>query len=113
MIRRPPRSTLFPYTTLFRSQGRRCADQGKDEARRGDGVLLLDLHLVHHFPLPGGHAALLLAHADACGDVDRGTRRLDNRPRRWGRGGGRGRERREAGGRERNRLNTSHGYIPY
>src|SRR3712207_8163395 len=24
MIRRPPRSTLFPYTTLFRSQ-RRCA----------------------------------------------------------------------------------------
>src|SRR5260370_10871209 len=31
MIRRPPRSTLFPYTTLFRSrrsapQERRCAD---------------------------------------------------------------------------------------
>src|SRR5258707_9523064 len=26
MIRRPPRSTLFPYTTLFRSQARfRCA----------------------------------------------------------------------------------------
>src|SRR2546422_6017882 len=23
MIRRPPRSTLFPYTTLFRSQGNR------------------------------------------------------------------------------------------
>src|SRR5207302_7803165 len=23
MIRRPPRSTLFPYTTLFRSQARR------------------------------------------------------------------------------------------
>src|SRR5438445_9541173 len=23
MIRRPPRSTLFPYTTLFRSPGRR------------------------------------------------------------------------------------------
>src|SRR3712207_7534776 len=25
MIRRPPRSTLFPYTTLFRSRGRRVA----------------------------------------------------------------------------------------
>src|SRR2546430_11415685 len=25
MIRRPPRSTLFPYTTLFRSQGFRIA----------------------------------------------------------------------------------------
>src|SRR2546422_8248156 len=24
MIRRPPRSTLFPYTTLFRSDGRNC-----------------------------------------------------------------------------------------
>src|SRR5688572_31114624 len=24
MIRRPPRSTLFPYTTLFRSARRRC-----------------------------------------------------------------------------------------
>src|SRR2546430_8284267 len=26
MIRRPPRSTLFPYTTLFRSHDRRVAD---------------------------------------------------------------------------------------
>src|SRR2546426_6976525 len=26
MIRRPPRSTLFPYTTLFRSQGRHGLD---------------------------------------------------------------------------------------
>src|SRR2546430_9907378 len=28
MIRRPPRSTLFPYTTLFRSPGR-CAARGR------------------------------------------------------------------------------------
>src|SRR5436309_4258880 len=35
MIRRPPRSTLFPYTTLFRSPLRRRAPS----ARRGhDGV---------------------------------------------------------------------------
>src|SRR2546430_869947 len=27
MIRRPPRSTLFPYTTLFRSQGRSSVDR--------------------------------------------------------------------------------------
>src|SRR3712207_9010497 len=26
MIRRPPRSTLFPYTTLFRSAAEYCAD---------------------------------------------------------------------------------------
>src|SRR5256885_8279788 len=30
MIRRPPRSTLFPYTTLFRSQhGRRCPSRAR------------------------------------------------------------------------------------
>src|SRR3712207_9529413 len=27
MIRRPPRSTLFPYTTLFRSDGRQAVDE--------------------------------------------------------------------------------------
>src|SRR3712207_9460940 len=33
MIRRPPRSTLFPYTTLFRSAlGRRCHDDGRHPA---------------------------------------------------------------------------------
>src|SRR5437899_9299635 len=35
MIRRPPRSTLFPYTTLFRSHGR---DQLQERRRaRGEG----------------------------------------------------------------------------
>src|SRR3712207_8273074 len=32
MIRRPPRSTLFPYTTLFRSQ-RRAVAAGNDMAK--------------------------------------------------------------------------------
>src|SRR2546426_11520189 len=43
MIRRPPRSTLFPYTTLFRSHDDRAArgrdaarDAGAEGARRGD-----------------------------------------------------------------------------
>src|SRR3712207_7986028 len=35
MIRRPPRSTLFPYTTLFRSHEAR-EDEDHDERRRGD-----------------------------------------------------------------------------
>src|SRR3712207_9338924 len=29
MIRRPPRSTLFPYTTLFRSKERKIASGGQ------------------------------------------------------------------------------------
>src|SRR3712207_8707556 len=39
MIRRPPRSTLFPYTTLFRS------GVTFDPDRVGDGVLLHVAHL--------------------------------------------------------------------
>src|SRR5437016_8085730 len=35
MIRRPPRSTLFPYTTLFRSDPRR---QSRDLHRVGDAL---------------------------------------------------------------------------
>src|SRR2546425_7432989 len=45
MIRRPPRSTLFPYTTLFRSsysQGERCPVFGE-----GEPELALS-HLQHH-----------------------------------------------------------------
>src|SRR2546430_12685611 len=36
MIRRPPRSTLFPYTTLFRSSPRRFTTTGTSIAPRRD-----------------------------------------------------------------------------
>src|SRR2546427_3134443 len=44
MIRRPPRSTLFPYTTLFRSR--------HPEMRRGSGGSVL-----RSFAPPGNHRA--------------------------------------------------------
>src|SRR2546430_12379932 len=47
MIRRPPRSTLFPYTTLFRS---RVRDVDGDGLR----VALLD-HLAQQIPLCLSH----------------------------------------------------------
>src|SRR3712207_4679123 len=40
MIRRPPRSTLFPYTTLFRSL-RRIASAVRDRVGAGPGVVVL------------------------------------------------------------------------
>src|SRR2546430_8005094 len=42
MIRRPPRSTLFPYTTLFRSDEREPLRRSEDHqiAIRGIGVLM-------------------------------------------------------------------------
>src|SRR2546422_6762443 len=39
MIRRPPRSTLFPYTTLFRSL-RRAVQLGSVSASRAHGVAI-------------------------------------------------------------------------
>src|SRR5438128_5964143 len=35
MIRRPPRSTLFPYTTLFRSDPAQCQDHRRPPASSG------------------------------------------------------------------------------
>src|SRR2546430_17558981 len=35
MIRRPPRSTLFPYTTLFRSRGKADARDRSSNAGKG------------------------------------------------------------------------------
>src|SRR2546422_211077 len=46
MIRRPPRSTLFPYTTLFRSR--------QEEPRGGEGLAALE----HHVALFDRHRAL-------------------------------------------------------
>src|SRR3712207_7363951 len=39
MIRRPPRSTLFPYTTLFRSHSR-CDSVALDAQQGGKGAAL-------------------------------------------------------------------------
>src|SRR2546421_1155032 len=37
MIRRPPRSTLFPYTTLFRSGQEQRQEHGRGGRRQGGG----------------------------------------------------------------------------
>src|SRR3712207_8902895 len=62
MIRRPPRSTLFPYTTLFRSQRRAIADGLMDT--------LADLHAVD--PVAVG-----------LGDFGRPEGFLERQVRRW------------------------------
>src|SRR2546430_13628313 len=45
MIRRPPRSTLFPYTTLFRSVVHLAADAERQLRRLHRQVVALQLHL--------------------------------------------------------------------
>src|SRR2546429_5956582 len=90
MIRRPPRSTLFPYTTLFRSVV-------LDDDRPG-------LHRLQHTP-----------DADSPGQVHPGAD-LGARPHR--RPGVHHRARSDPGAdvdvdRKSTRLNSSHGYISY
>src|SRR3712207_7202559 len=93
MIRRPPRSTLFPYTTLFRS----VAD--RNEPRQ---------HLLGHLHAREGlHPADGVADHDAerereVGDVREGPSQAD-------------RERRQHGEEDRKstRLNSSHANISY
>src|SRR3712207_8107454 len=52
MIRRPPRSTLFPYTTLFRST-RELAEDGRAEYTQavasGQAAPGLEQNFFHHF----------------------------------------------------------------
>src|SRR5256885_6292339 len=70
MIRRPPRSTLFPYTTLFRS------GVTQDKV---DGTVLAIKEAIHVpvilFP---ASAANLSPHADALYFIDRKSTRLNS-----------------------------------
>src|SRR5256885_8815612 len=60
MIRRPPRSTLFPYTTLFRSESREADhDPHRRDHERSDRAA------------GGGGAAALSRYADRGQSVDR------------------------------------------
>src|SRR3712207_8785850 len=85
MIRRPPRSTLFPYTTLFRSLPRRA----------------------------GGRRRILLRlpeHADNLGEPDLLGSQAEHRLL-WARQGHR--SQRRAQDRKSTRLNSSHANISY
>src|SRR2546430_8066809 len=90
MIRRPPRSTLFPYTTLFRSarRGPHARDRGT-VARRDDVAALLE-------SAPAGDRSL-----GARGDASRQEHFPEELPRR------------RAEDRKSTRLNSSHSQISY
>src|SRR5256885_8305746 len=82
MIRRPPRSTLFPYTTLFRSSlfdGQRleahlqAAEHGRQVGRAGDHHAAAVLH-----GLDQAGAAHDLGKQAFRGQVDRKSTRLNS-----------------------------------
>src|SRR3712207_8538284 len=53
MIRRPPRSTLFPYTTLFRSDRQRLCETGNALDQQVAAGEQADEHALEHLVLPG------------------------------------------------------------
>src|SRR5687767_15290799 len=72
MIRRPPRSTLFPYTTLFRSPvGARTAPSGggsqDDHPKLRRAALDLDLPVVCADVVLPGRRPRLIAHDELAG----------------------------------------------
>src|SRR3712207_7649114 len=74
MIRRPPRSTLFPYTTLFRS-ARARALAGLDGALQWLGPVLRDHVLGHAHLHADRHVGVL---GDGLGAGDRKSTRLNS-----------------------------------
>src|SRR2546430_8773104 len=56
MIRRPPRSTLFPYTTLFRSHRGVLALRGRRGRVEGDGVGIVDQDQIIETEMAGERA---------------------------------------------------------
>src|SRR5687768_17971290 len=88
MIRRPPSSTLFPYTTLFRSEGRwqvALVDLERPEPWAGELNRLAD----------AGGTPLLALTASGADEVAAFTWQWGPRDRKS------------------TRLNSSHGYISY
>src|SRR2546426_1203876 len=72
MIRRPPRSTLFPYTTLFRSLRRPCGGLSVESERRREIPLSVDLRLQIGDPLLRGGNGI------GASDKDRKSTRLNS-----------------------------------
>src|SRR3712207_6887455 len=80
MIRRPPRSTLFPYTTLFRSSGSSPLYDGTNLCHRGDVVVVTVNHRINlfgflHLAELGGER---YADSGMAGMLDRKSTRLNS-----------------------------------
>src|SRR2546430_1176552 len=84
MIRRPPRSTLFPYTTLFRSHPARrpvvAVDPGEQQLCRGrpDRRRVLADHAHRRTQLVGQREVVETDQRDPGADLDRKSTRLNS-----------------------------------
>src|SRR5690606_40923187 len=68
MLRRPPRSTLFPYTTLFRSELRRVHCLGEGGVGVGELLAVVGGRRDHDLVGPGPLGERRQRHPDGGGD---------------------------------------------
>src|SRR3712207_8421250 len=78
MIRRPPRSTLFPYTTLFRSEEQVQAEYDGMPWYQQAGRAALDIARLGLDGATFGFGDKLLAGIEAAGTEDRKSTRLNS-----------------------------------
>src|SRR5882762_5660506 len=89
MIRRPPRSTLFPYTTLFRSfrevEHARAGHDRRADGKRFDEVLPAERHegAADHRDIAGGEVERHLAHRVSQMDLVARGRHFSTGTARW------------------------------
>src|SRR3712207_8879675 len=69
MIRRPPRSTLFPYTTLFRSDAQVLLIHGKDDRK------IPPAHSQRLHAASAGHSKLIVLQGHAHDSILAGDRK--------------------------------------
>src|SRR5437899_9035783 len=73
MLSRPPISTLFPYTTLFRSRARVDGREGRDDGRRPPGRAARGADHRLHVQREDGHRQAVVQR-----DGDRKSTRLNS-----------------------------------
>src|SRR5689334_24195498 len=78
MVRRPPRSTLFPYTTLFRSRGEEGEAHQESSLRGRDRRLLVGCRRRRRAILERPRERGVAAAAAANGQRDRKSTRLNS-----------------------------------
>src|SRR5687767_15813013 len=77
MIRRPPRSTLFPYTTLFRSDVESQRSVELERVAAGGGLGIAEHHADLHADLVDEEHDRIRA-LDVAGELDRKSTRLNS-----------------------------------
>src|SRR2546427_8625003 len=78
MIRRPPRSTLFPYTTLFRSKQKKITCSKSDLDQLGNENSLMSSDVIHSLASNENNCSKTIKDSNVVDHRDRKSTRLNS-----------------------------------